>query len=95
VDRHGRPFRQRQFKAVWSETTPAAGITGVLFQDLRRTAMTRMAEASATETEMAAVSGHSIDRSRQILQTYVVASTPMADSAIRKWAEREKTLRFL
>lgn len=95
VDRHGRPFRQRQFEAVWSETTLRAGITGVLFQDLRRTAMTRMAEASATETEMAAVSGHSIDRSRQILQTYVVASTPMADSAIRKWAEREKTLRSL
>lgn len=96
VDRQGRPFRQRQFEAVWSETTRTAGITsGVRFQDLRRTAMTRMAEASATETEMAAVSGHSIDRSRQILQTYVVATTPMADSAIRKWAEREKTLRSL
>jgi hypothetical protein len=52
--------------------------------------MTRMGEASVTETEMAAVSGHSIERSRQILETYVITTTPMADSAIRKWAAYER-----
>jgi hypothetical protein len=41
-----------------------AGLTGLRFQDLRRTAMTRMGEVRVTETEMAAVSGHSINRSR-------------------------------
>jgi integrase len=92
VDHRGQPFRQRRFEERWTAAMMAAGVTGLRFQDLRRTAMTRMGEASVTETEMAAVSGHSIDRSRQILQTYVITSTPMADSAIRKWAAYEKVL---
>jgi integrase len=92
LDHRGRPFRQRRFEERWAATTAEAGLTGLRFQDLRRTAMTRMGEASVTETEMAAVSGHSIDRSRQILQTYVITTTPMADTAIRKWAEYEMAL---
>jgi len=90
LDDHGRPFKQRQFIARWTATMAQAGLRGLRFQDLRRTALTRMGEASVTETEMAAVSGHSIERSRQILQTYVVTTTPMADSAIRKWATYEQ-----
>jgi integrase len=92
LNHRGQPFRQRRFEERWSATMDEAGLTGLRFQDLRRTAMTRMGEASVTEIEMAAVSGHSIDRSRQILQTYVITSTPMADTAIRKWAEYEKVL---
>lgn len=92
LDHRDRPFRQRQFIQRWTDTQEKAGITGVRFQDLRRTAMTRMGEASVTETEMAAVSGHSIERSRQILETYVVTTTPMAESAVRKWAAYEKAL---
>jgi integrase len=92
LDHRGRPFRQRRFEERWTATMADASLMGLRFQDLRRTAMTRMGEASVTETEIAAVSGHSIDRSRQILQTYVITSTPMADTAIRKWAEYEKVL---
>jgi integrase len=93
LNHRGEPFRQRRFEERWTTTMAEAGLTGLRFQDLRRTAMTRMGEASVTEVEMAAVSGHSIDRSRQILQTYVITSTPMADTAIRKWAEYEKVLK--
>ncbi len=64
----------------------------MLFQDLHRTAMTRKGKASVTEVEMAAVSGHSIGLSQQILQTYEITSTPKADMAIRKWVEYEKVL---
>jgi len=92
LNHRGQPFKQRRFEEQWTATMAEAGLTGLRFQDLRRTAMTRMGEASVTETEMAAVSGHSIDRSRQILQTYVITTTPMADTAIRKWAEYEKVL---
>jgi integrase len=92
LNHRGEPFKQRRFEERWTAAMAEAGLTGLRFQDLRRTAMTRMGEASVTEVEMAAVSGHSIDRSRQILQTYVITTTPMADTAIRKWAEYEKVL---
>ncbi len=44
--------------------------------------MTRMAKAGATEAQVAAVSGHSIEASRRILDTYVVRTAAMADAAI-------------
>ena len=84
----------RHAHAPLESLLPTLGVerVGLLFQDLRCTAMTRRGEASATETGMAAVSGRSIDRSRQILETYVVCTTNMADTAIETWAQRERDM---
>ena len=62
-----------------------AEITEVQARDLRRTAMVRMAEAGAEIHQIAAVSGHSIDHTKTILETYMPRSTEMARSAVKAW----------
>ena len=48
-----------------------------------------MGEAGCTETQIAAVSGHSIEGTRQILETYLVRTAKMGRAAIRKWEESD------
>ncbi|MBF0393187.1 MAG: tyrosine-type recombinase/integrase [Alphaproteobacteria bacterium] len=80
----GRAFKEDHFRHQWREVTKAAGLDGLQFRDLRRTAMVRLAEAGATDIEIAAVSGHEIETTRRILETYVPRTTAMAEAAIRK-----------
>lgn len=54
------------------------------FLDLRRTAVVRLGEAGCTEAEIAAITGHKIEHTRQILETYLPRTTQMADNAIAK-----------
>jgi integrase len=42
-----------------------AGLDGLRFQDLRRTAVVRLAEAGCTDPEIAAITGHSLKRTKQ------------------------------
>ncbi len=58
-------------------------------RDLRRTAAVRLAEASCTPIEIAAITGHSIERTRQILETYVPRTDPMGRNAVAKWERNE------
>lgn len=58
-------------------------------RDLRRTAMVRMSEAGATTQYIAAVSGHSINATEQILETYVPRTKAMASGAIDLWERAE------
>jgi integrase len=66
----------------------ACGLEHLQARDLRRTAMCLMAEAGATDVEIVAVSGHSIEQTRRILDTYIPRSVEMARGAIRKWEEK-------
>ena len=59
-------------------------------RDLRRTAIVRMGEAGAEVHQIAAVSGHTIHRTMQILEHYLPRTKPMASAAIHKWEERGK-----
>lgn len=52
--------------------------------DLRRTACVRMAEAGATEKQIARVTRHSIDTTRRKLETYLPTSVELARVAIKK-----------
>ncbi len=54
------------------------------FLDLRRTMVVWLAEAGSTEAEVAAITGHLIDRVRTILETYLPRTGTMAASAISK-----------
>lgn len=80
----GRPFKADHFRHAWRKVTLAAGLDGLQFRDLRRTAMVRLAEAGATEVEIAAVSGHDIETTRRILETYIPRNAAMASAAITK-----------
>lgn len=64
--------------------------SGLQARDLRRTACVRMAEAGATETQISAVSGHTIETTRQILETYLPRTRAMAQGAIKKWEKAER-----
>jgi len=46
--------------------------------------MVRMAEAGATAIEIAAISGHAIDQTQRILETYIPRSAAMGRAAIIK-----------
>ncbi|MCP4392938.1 MAG: hypothetical protein GY804_01515 [Alphaproteobacteria bacterium] len=59
--------------------------------DLRRTAVVRLAEAGATEAQIAAVTGHKIETTRQILETYLPRTSDMAEAAITKLTTHYKS----
>lgn len=72
----------------------AAGLYPRLqIRDLRRTAMVRMAEAGAEITDIAAVSGHTIAATVQILETYIPRTRKMAERAIFAWEHVQKPKR--
>ncbi len=81
----GLPWAYRNFSRKWDQAVQAAGITGVQRRDLRRTAMVRMAEMGLTPQQIAAVSGHTIDQTTRILDTYIPRRTEVATSAIKAW----------
>ncbi|MGH6876106.1 MAG: hypothetical protein ACREHV_01875 [Rhizomicrobium sp.] len=61
----------------------------VTFNDLRGTAVTRLALAGCTEAEIATIIGHSLRDVRSILDAHYVHRDPaLADSAIRKFETR-------
>ncbi len=53
-------------------------------RDLRRTACVRMSEAGCTEKQIASVTGHAIETTRQILETYIPTTSKHALAAIQK-----------
>jgi integrase len=57
------------FRAAWRDACKAAGVTGVTFNDLRGTAITRMLAADWSREEVAAVTGHSL-RNLAMLDVY-------------------------
>ena len=61
-----------------------AGIVGVTFNDLRGTAVTRLAIAGCTEPEIATITGHSLRDVRSILDAHYLHRDPaLAESAIK------------
>lgn len=87
----GRPWTPDGFRASWRKACEAAGIEGVTFNDLRGTAVTRLARAGATEAEIATLTGHSLRDVRSILDTnYLHRDPALAESAIRKLETRTK-----
>jgi hypothetical protein len=44
----------------------------------------RLAEAGCTVPEIAAITGHQLDRTARILETYLPRTAPLARAAIRK-----------
>jgi len=67
-----------------------AGLQHLQARDLRRTAAVNMALAGATETEIAAIAGWSIQHTRGILETYLPRNVEMAKNAVAKWEEKSR-----
>jgi integrase len=80
-----KPWTSGGFRASWRIMQAAAGVVGVTFNDLRGTAVTRLALVGCTEAEIAAISGHSLRDVRSILDAHYLHRDPqLADAAITK-----------
>jgi hypothetical protein len=86
VTYRGRPVKYLRFNERFRRVADRAGIDAQA-RDLRRTAMLRMAEAGATVPQIASVSGHSIEATQRILETYLPRNRDLAEIAITRLAE--------
>jgi hypothetical protein len=83
VSYRARPVPYLRFNERFRRICEAAGIDAQA-RDLRRTAMLRMAEAGATAVQIASVSGHSIEATTRILETYLPRNRALAEAAISR-----------
>lgn len=91
VNGEGKPWTADGFRSSWRKACIAAGVTGVTFNDLRGTAVTRLALSGCTEAEIATITGHSLSDVRSILDAHYLARDPaLGDSAIHKLETRTK-----
>src|SRR5262249_61772153 len=65
-----KPWTSHGFSSSWRKSCKRAGITGITFNDLRGTFVTRAAINGATEAEIASATGHSIGQVRSILDRH-------------------------
>jgi integrase len=85
VNSDGKPWTSDGFRASWRKAQAAGGIVGVTFNDLRGTAVTRLALVGCTEAEIAAITGHTLRDVRSILDAHYLHRDPaLADAAITK-----------
>jgi integrase len=85
VNSDGKPWTSDGFRASWRKAQAVAGIVGVTFNDLRGTAVTRLALVGCTEAEIAAITGHTLRDVRSILDAHYLHRDPaLADAAITK-----------
>lgn len=80
----------RLVRALTAAELPAA--SGLNFQDLRDTAITRLALAGCTVAEIRSITGHSLETVHQVLKHYLALDDRMAVAAIDKlqsWMDAE------
>lgn len=82
---NGRPFSEAQWIDAFRGIMAAAGIEGLQGRDLRRSAIVELGTLGVEIQDIAAVSGHSITRTQDILEVYLPRNVVMARRAIRRW----------
>ena len=88
----GKEWTPDGFRVSWNKAFKKAGVQGMTFNDLRGTAVTRLAIAGATEAEIATITGHSLRDVRSILDAHYLNRDPaLGESAIFKLERRTKT----
>jgi integrase len=80
----GEPMGERYFATRWDAVAQRTGTSHLHRQDLRRTAVIRLAEAGCTVPQIAAITGHSLKQVENILETYFVRTYEMGAAAITK-----------
>lgn len=90
TQKSGRAWRGTTFNKIWNDTCKAAGIEGLHFHDLRGTAVTWLAEAGCKTTEIATITGHSLNNCENILGAYFARTNRIAETAMAKFENRMK-----
>ena len=87
----GKPWSEDGFRSSWRKACAAARVVELTFNDLRGTAVTRLALAGCTVPEIATITGHSLHDVGAILDSnYLDRDPALAESAIRKLEQRTK-----
>lgn len=89
----GHPMGERYFATRWDVVAARTGTLHLNRQDLRRTAVIRLAEAECTIPQIAAITGHSPKTVQTILDTYLVTTYEMGSAAITKLEEHQEKLK--
>jgi integrase len=89
VSRRGRPVPYATFRTYFRRICEVAKVDAQA-RDLRRSACVRMAESGATVPQIASVSGHSIEATTRILETYLPRNRDLAEIAIARLADYQK-----
>jgi integrase len=85
----GRPWNPDGFRSSWRKTCKKAGVVDLTFNDLRGTAVTRLALAGCSEPEIAAITGHTLRNVKSILEKHYLKRDPqLAMNAIAKLERR-------
>ncbi len=85
LNSEGSPWTPDGFRASWGKACKRAKIEEVTFNDLRGTAVTRLALVGCSEAEIATLTGHSLRDVRSIPDAhYLDRDLALAESAIRK-----------
>ena len=89
LNSYGEPWTEDGFRRSWSKACAKLGIEGVTFNDLRGTAVTRLALAECTEAEIATITGHTLSEVRSIMDMHYLHRHPdLGENAIRKLEAR-------
>jgi len=85
TNKAGRPWTEHGFRASWRLACIAAGIAELRFNDLRGTAVTRLALSGASAPQIAYLTGHSLRDVHQILDAHYLHRDPaLGEAAITK-----------
>ncbi|NQW10948.1 MAG: tyrosine-type recombinase/integrase, partial [Alphaproteobacteria bacterium] len=79
----GRPWTSAGFSSSWRKLVKRAGIEGLTFNDIRGTAVTRLALAGCDHALISAITGHTMGQVGAILDHHYISRTAiLADEAI-------------
>lgn len=91
LNSEGEPWTADGFRSSWRKACASAGVVGVTFNDLRGTAVTRLAQVEASVAQIATITGHSLRDVHAIIDSHYLNRDPrMAEDAIRKLETRTK-----
>ncbi len=86
----GNTWSSDGFRTEWRKACIKAGVTGLTFHDLRGTAVTRLALAGCSTSQIAAITGHSLKDVEAILDAhYLGGKIELAEQAILKLEEHQ------
>jgi integrase len=85
TNKAGRPWTEHGFRVSWRLACIAVGITELRFNDLRGTAVTRLALVGCSEAQIATITGHSLRDVGTILDAhYLHRDRALGEAAITK-----------